>query len=179
MDKPLTFIESPVITIGTNHFLCNIPIRYKDTPMLEVIKELTTFNEETFTTKIPIFHSDGTKLAVVKGNQIFRTEEGEKAGVTLRNPAGVTVCELNGKPVFEIRRKGAAALKMNAELHTFDGAFLRWSEEELSGLLTVGESCLQLGSSKMTNCSLQGVVGIQIGAPNNPLPTCFMLDFKK
>ena len=177
MDKPLTFITTPAITIGTNHLLCRIPIRYKDTPMLEIIHEMTTFNVDTFTTKIPIFHPDGTQLAVVKGNRIFPTEEGENAGVTLRSLSDGTVCEINRKPAFEIRRKGAAALKMTAELHTFDGAFLKWAEEELSGLLMVGDDSLKLGNSVMSHCSLQGEVGIQIGTTTKPLPTCIAINF--
>ncbi len=65
MDDPLLFIESPAITIATNVFLCRIPVRYKDSAMLEIIQKLTTHKLQGYVTKIPIFYSDGTKLAVV------------------------------------------------------------------------------------------------------------------
>lgn len=175
MDKPLTFIATPFVTIGTNRFLCRIPIRYKDIPVLEIIQDLTTFNEETFITKIPIFHSDGTKLAIVKGRRIFLTNEGEKAGVKLRHLPDGDVCEIDRKLAFEIRRKGSAALKMTAELHTFDGAFLRYSEEELFGQLMGGNDIRKL-KTPFTNCEFQGEVGIQIGTPTKPLPTCVGLN---
>ncbi|MBU4271207.1 MAG: hypothetical protein KKE86_05285 [Planctomycetes bacterium] len=179
MDDSLLFIESPAITIGTNTFFCRIPIRYKDTAMLEIIKKSTTQKTESFTTEIPVFYSDGTKLAVVKGRQIYRTPDGEKVGVELRHLPDGTVCEIKRKPAFEIRRKGAAALKMSAELHTFDGAFLRWSEEELSSLLSIAGESLKLACPTFTHCHFQGEVGIQIGTPTMHLPTCVAMSFVK
>jgi len=206
MDDALFFIQTPRITIATNTFLCRIPIRYKDSPVLEIVKEVTTHKTDTFTTKIPIFHPDGTKLAVVKGRQIYLTEDGKKAGVELRNLPDGTVCEINRRAAFEMRRNGAAALKMSAELHTFDGAFLRWTETEISGLLSFKPGGLALGTSLITgcgfqegveirasepgglilggcsfvNCEFQGEVGIQIGNPTiPPLGACVGLDFVK
>jgi hypothetical protein len=173
MEEQLIFVQSPAIVIATNTFLCRIPIRYKDTPMLEFVKELTTY-----TTTIPIFHSDGTKLAVAKGSQLYRTKEGEKAGVTMRYVPDGTVCEINGKPAFEIRRKGAAALKMTAELFTCDAAFLKWSEETLSGVLSVEPGkVLHVGTSTFERCHFQAEVGIQIGESTTPLPMAVSLPF--
>jgi hypothetical protein len=146
--------------------------------MLEFVKEVSTRNTEAFTTRVPIFHPDGTKLAVVKGANIYPTEEGKKAGVRMRHPPGATVCELNGKPVFEIRRKGAAAISMTAELHTFDGAFLKWSEVSLSGLLTVeAGGSLRIGGLTIQGSTLQAPVGIQLGKPTKRLGTAIFLDF--
>ncbi|MCX7424674.1 MAG: HNH endonuclease signature motif containing protein [Planctomycetia bacterium] len=178
-DESLIFAQSPFITIGSNQFLCRIPVRYRDTAMLEFVKEVDTSHGETYTSHIPIFHSDGTKLAVVKGRQIYKTKDGEKAGVTLDYIPDGTICKINGKPAFEIRRQGAAALKMDAELHTFDGAFLRWSETDLSGLLTIENDSLRLGGSMFTRCSFQGVVGIQIGDATTPFPACVKMAFVK
>ena|GEM_PF-1136308 len=178
MAERLIFTQSPAIVIASNTFICRIPIRYRDTPMLEFVKELTTLNTDTFTTKIPIFHSDGTKLAVVKGANIYPTKEGEKSGVTMRHPPDVTVCELNGRPVFEIRRRGAAAISMTAELHTFDGAFLKWSEVSLSGLLTTGAgNSLQIGGLTLKGNTFQGEVGIQIGRPAQSVGGAVYVDF--
>ena len=120
----------------------------------------------------------GQKLAVAKGNQLYATAEGERAGVAMRNLSDGTVCEINGKPAFEIRRKGAAALKITAELYTFDGAFLKWSEESLSGLLSLEPGKpLQIGGSTIQNCYLQAEVGIQIGRATAPLPTAIGVNF--
>jgi hypothetical protein len=131
----LLFLQSPSVVIATNTFKAPVVIQYNDTPMLEVVTEITTLNLRGYTTKIPIFHSDGTKLAVAVGSRLVATADGEKAGVTMRHPPDLTVCELNGKPIFELRRKGAAAVSTTAELYTNDGSFLKWSEESVSGLL--------------------------------------------
>jgi len=132
MENKLLFSESPEIVVATNRFI-DVPIivQYESTPMLEVVR----VQGAGFTTRIPIYHNDGTYLAIVVGSQLHATEDGKKAGVTLRHPQGATICEINGKPVFEITRKDAAALKMSAELHTLDGSFLRWSESEMEGVL--------------------------------------------
>jgi hypothetical protein len=178
IEEQLFFAQSPTIVIATNTFLCRIPIRYQDTAMMEFIKEVTTAHTDNFTSKIPIFHSDGTRLAVAKGNQLYPTAEGKRAGVAMRHLSDGTVCEINGKPAFEIRRKGAAALKMTAELYTFDGAFLKWSEESLSGLLSLeAGKPLRIGTSTIQNCCLQAEVGIQIGRAASPLPTAIGVDF--
>lgn len=163
MNEPLFFYQTPAITIATNVFICRIPIRYRDTPILEFIREITTRQNEEVTTKIPVHHPDGTKLAVVKGNRIFKTEDGEKVGVELRYLPDGQVCEINGKPAFEIRRKGAAALKMDAELYTFDGAFLRWTKTDGSGLVCAEHGGLRVGGVTMQGCSFSGEVGIQVG----------------
>jgi hypothetical protein len=103
MEEKLLFSNSPAIVIATNTFI-NVPIiiQYKTTPMLEMVHEV----DLGYTTRVPIFHRDGTKLAVVKGSRLFPTEDGKKAGLTLRHPDKMTVCELDGRTLFEIERKG-------------------------------------------------------------------------
>ena len=114
----------------------------------------------------------GHSSPVAKGNQLYPTAAGEKAGVKMRHLPDGTVCEINGKPAFQIRRSEHAALRMNAELFTNDGAFLKWSEESLSGLLTLkGGEGLQVGGIMLKDCTLRADVGIQIGNPSIPLPT--------
>ena len=61
----LLITDKPEILIATNVFVSPIPVRYRDTPMLEMVKELKLYEA-----KVPIFHSDGTQLAVVKGSQV-------------------------------------------------------------------------------------------------------------
>ena len=110
MDEKLLFAESPTVTLASVTFINTpIPIRYEDDPMLELVKEV----QAGYTIKMPIYHSDGTKLAVAKASQLYRTKEGEKAGIEMRHLPDGTVCEWNGKPIFEIRRKGAAALSVD------------------------------------------------------------------
>jgi hypothetical protein len=170
MEEKLIFTQIPAVMIASNFFICQIPIRYKDEPMLEFIKELTVYRS-----KIPIYHSDGTKLADVKGSEIYPTEDGKKAGITMRHPAGATVCEMNGKPLFEIQKQGANALKMVAELFTFDGFFLKWSAQQIEGLIHASGGDLKIGGSSFSGCSFQGPVGIQIGDSTKPLPACLGL----
>jgi hypothetical protein len=170
MEEQLLFSEIPQVVIASNTFICPIVIRYKDIPMLEMIREI-----KIFTTRIPIFHQDGTKLAVAKGAQLYETEEGKKAGVKMRHLPDCTVCEMQGKPLFEIRRQGAAALKINAELFTSDGAFLKWSDERISGLINSKGNVLQIGGSSLSNCFFRGNVGIQIGKPIQPMGAALMI----
>jgi hypothetical protein len=177
MDEGLIFTQIPAVMIASNFFNCQIPIRYKDEAMVEFVNELSVYR-----TKIPIYHPDGTKLAVVKGSEIYPTEAGKKAGVELHNEAGLTVCELNKKPVFEIQKQGANALKMQAELHTFDGFFLKWSKEIFSGQMGDGamkiraaENALIIGGGCISRNSFKGTVGIQIGQPENRLPACILV----
>lgn len=172
MGDNLIFSALPEVTIATNRFVCDIPIRYKDMPMLEMVKELTAY-----TPKIPIFGPDGTKLAVVKGSQLYATHDGEKAGVQLRHLPGGTVCDIKGKLAFEIRRQGASALKMTAELFTFDGVFLRWSDEVMKGMMTLDGQQIEIlpTHTVFQHCQFEGPVGIQIGKASLEMPACFAI----
>ena len=103
----LVFSESPQVELGSNFFI-NVPVilQYKDTPLISVESAV----DASFTTSIPIYHNDGTYLAKAKGTQLYLTEEGRKAGVTL----------------FELRRQSAAALKAEAELYVPDGKLISY-----------------------------------------------------
>ena len=157
----LMFSQSPQIVVATNTFI-DVPIiiQYRETPLLEIVQEVNA----GFTTKIPIFHEDGTKLATAKGTQLYLTADGEKAGLQLHHPSNRTICEISGRTPFEIERHGAAALKMSAELHTDDGSFVKWSDQEISSLLFGDpDQPLMIGGMMMRNCVIQGCrVGIQI-----------------
>jgi hypothetical protein len=120
--------------------------------LIQIVKT----QEAGFSTEIPIFHSDGTYLAKVVGSRIFPTPEGEKAGVTLRHPDLMTVCELNGRTLFEIKRTSAASLKAAAELYTPPGYFVKYMSNTPSLLKSDGSS-LQIGGIVMTGCSFSGV----------------------
>ncbi len=160
MEDNLLFSISPSVIIANVTFNTKVVIQYNDTPMLEVVQEVTV-KGPGFTTKIPIYHNDGTQLAVVKGSRLFLTEEGKKAGIIMQHLPGITVCKLNHQTMFEIRRNGAAAISTTAELFTPDGSFLKWSNDSVSGMLFNNSNAwfqgLQLGP---------GGKGIQIGYPN-------------
>src|SRR5688572_16299259 len=114
----LIYQTSPRVTFATNHFI-NVPIilQFDDTPLISVVRE----EKLGYTTEIPIYHADGTYLAKVRGTRIFPTEDGKKAGLEMRYPHGMTVCELAGRTVFEIIHEQGDAFKTRAELHTPTG----------------------------------------------------------
>jgi hypothetical protein len=96
-------------------------LKCDDTPLIEFVKE----EDAGFTTQIAIYHKDGTYLAKVKGSQLHLTEAGQAAGLRLRHPGLLTVCELGTDTLFELRRDDAAALKLRAELYTPTGGFMK------------------------------------------------------
>jgi len=67
----------------------------------------------------------------------------------------MTICEINGKPVFEIRREAAAALNTQAELYTCDGSFVKCANQSLSGyILDSTHNKLQIGGVTMKGCTI-------------------------
>jgi hypothetical protein len=78
----------------------------------------------------------------------------------------MTVCELNGKPVFEIKRTGPAALKTSAELYSPEGYFVKCPDGPLSGYVLDGKGgALNIGGliiSQCTFCDLR--IGILVRA---------------
>jgi hypothetical protein len=151
MDK-LIYHTHPSIELGSNTFV-NVPtiLQFDDTPLIEVVKA----DAAGFETSIPIYHMDGTYLAKVKGSQIYKTDAGNKAGLVLRHLDKMTVCELDGKTLFELRRTSAAALKAEAELYTPSGYFVKYSGEKPSLFNSTGEG-LTIGGMMMTGCTING-----------------------
>src|SRR5262249_8167695 len=97
---------------------------------------LTSLWEVGFTTRIPIYHADGTYLAKVVGSQLHLTKDGEKTGLRLLHPQGRTVCDLDGRTLFEIHRQEAAALKTHAELFTPDGYLVKCTDRSSRSLFS-------------------------------------------
>ncbi|MEE6015417.1 hypothetical protein, partial [Escherichia coli] len=109
----------------------------------------------SFTSRIPIYHNDGTYLAKAKGTQLYLTEEGRKAGVTLRHEDKITVCLINGKEVFELRRQSAAALKAEAELYVPDGKLISYRGSSPK-LFSTENTQLATGGLVMSGANFRG-----------------------
>jgi len=76
----LLFNTSPSALIAGVTFESRVVVQYIDTPMVEIVQEVTSLNTRGYTTQIPIYYNDGTKLAVVKGARLHATSEGKKVG---------------------------------------------------------------------------------------------------
>ncbi len=147
MENALLFFQSPRVTMATNTFV-NVPVilQYEELPLVEVIK----VEPAGFTTQIPIYHPDGTYLAKAVGSRLYTTKDGQKAGLTLKYPKNMTVCELNGQVLFEILRLGSAALRAKAELFTPDGAFVKCTDKLMPRLFFgEKEKALEIGGVAM------------------------------
>ena len=156
MEK-LIFQETPEVEFGSNKFT-NVPtiLQFDETPLIQVVKT----QEAGFSTEIPIYHNDGTYLAKVVGSQIYKTVDGEKAGLELRHPDLMTVCELDGKTLFEIKRTSAVSLKAAAELYTPTGYFVKYLTDRPNIFKSDGSS-IQTRNIVMTGCEFsECLIGI-------------------
>jgi hypothetical protein len=159
-DTCLVFQHAPVIEIASNRFI-NVPVilQYDQTPLIEVVHEVAA----GYKIQIPIFHQDGTYLAKVVGSRIFPTPEGTKAGVRLRHPDKRTICEIDGRTVFELSRSEAAALHTQAELFTNDGSFIKCSSLEIAGYVMPSNTPLRMAGFVMMDCAFENLpIGILI-----------------
>ena len=152
MDQ-LVFQSSPTVTLATNQFV-NVPVilQFDDTPLISVIREQAL----GYTTEIPIFHADGTYLAKVKGTRVFPTQAGEKAGIAMRHPQGMTICEMNGKTLFEIAHQAGDAFRTQAELYTPTGFLVKSTDTPTPQIIDSKGQELRVGGVHMRNCSFSG-----------------------
>lgn len=152
MDK-LIYQTAPQVTLATNQFV-NVPIilQYDDTPLISVVREQSL----GFTTEIPIFHADGTYLAKVNGTRIYPTGDGEKAGIKMRSPKDMTVCEMDGKTLFEIHHQQGDAFRANAELFTPSGCFVKINDAPLPEVIKNNGAALQIGGIRMSGNMFSG-----------------------
>jgi len=139
--------------LATNIFV-NVPIvlQFDDTPLISVVKEQSL----GFTTEIPIYHSDGTYLAKVNGTRVFATEAGKNAGVVIRALPDVTVCEIAGKTLFEVFHEKGDAFRIQAELATPSGHFVKTSDAPMPSVLKSDGQSLQIGGLTMSGNMFQG-----------------------
>ena len=146
----LRFEQLPTIVVATNTFI-NIPIiiQYEDTPMLKLVKAA----DASYTTVIPIYNSDGIKLAVAIGTQLYPTQAGQRAKVTLRREANRTICFIGNTLAFELERENPAAMKMRAELFTNDGSFLKWDADDISGYVLNKSDTIRIARCIFRGCT--------------------------
>jgi len=118
----LLFSSGAVISYGGNRFI-NVPtiLQVDGVSLIETVRN----NEISRTTRFKVYHGDGVLLATVVGTCLFCTEEGMKAGLEMRYPSRATVCIIDGRIVFEVRRIAAAVLSITAELFSPAGLLIR------------------------------------------------------
>jgi hypothetical protein len=163
--QKLTYQISPVVYLATNKFV-NVPVilKFDDVPLISIIRE----NSLCFKTKIPIYHSDGTYLAKVNGTQVFKTPDGEKAGIVMRQLPGITVCEMDGKTLFEIRHQPGDTFRTNAEIYTPTGYFVKSTDPLPPQIIDASGKALKVGGLTMSNSVIQGFkVGIWLKSDGN------------
>lgn len=156
----LIYQTSPAVNLATNLFI-NVPIvlQFDDTPLISVVKEQSL----GYTTDIPIFHADGTYLAKVNGTRVFATEAGKKAGVVMRDLPNVTVCEVAGKTVFEVFHQKGDAFRIQAELATPSGYFVKMADLPAPAVMKSDGQSLQIGGLSMSGNVFQGCrIGVWI-----------------
>jgi len=156
----LIFSRECKFELATNIFI-NVPVilKYEDLNLIEIINEAGI----EYTTKIPIFHSDGTHIADAKGNRIYKTPEGKNIGIEIIQEPRLWICELENKPIFEIRQKAPDFFKTTAELFTNDGYFIKYSDNPSPILIAANGEYLKIGGITMSgNVFNGGRVGIHI-----------------
>jgi len=168
MDK-LIFQNAPNVELGTNIFMsCPTVLQFDDEPLIQVVR----MEQAGFSTQIPIYHEDGTYLAKVVGSQIFKTPEGEKAGLKMSHPDKMTVCTLGNQTLFEITRRDAASIKTAAELHTPTGYFVKYMGNAPSVLSSEG-GALQIGGVTMIGNIFSGCrIGVWIKSDGSVAKGC-------
>ena len=137
------FLETPAVWFAGSTFI-NVPtiLKVDDTRLIQIVDYGVQSIPAGYTIEFEIYNKDGVYVAKVKGSRLHLTPDGEKSNLKLRHPNRMTVCELDGKTLFEMRREEAAALKTSAELYTQNGSFVRGNDRE--GLIC-GEAltCIQ------------------------------------
>ena len=74
----------------------------------------------------------------------------------------MTVCELDGKTLFEIQRQGAASISAHAELYTPDGAFVKCPADLAPQLFSGGTELKIRGLTMSNNTFTSARIGIWI-----------------
>lgn len=157
----LIYQTPPAVSLASNIFI-NVPVvlQFDDTPLISVVKEQSL----GYTTEIPIFHADGTYLAKVNGTRVYPTEAGKSAGVVMRSLPNLTVCELAGRTLFEVRHQRGDAFRIAAELATPTGCFVK-VDDALPSLVKADGRALRVGGVVMSGNRFSGcLIGVHVGS---------------
>lgn len=153
----LHYHSTPTVKFGSNTFV-GVPtiLQFDDTPLVSIVRE----QDLGFTTEIPIYHEDGTYLAKVVGTRVYATEDGEKAGVEIKQFPQLWVCTVEGRTAFEIHQEAGDAFRTQAELHTPTGFFVKVAESPQPELFSASGEELRIGGAIVSDCKF---VGCRIG----------------
>ena len=166
----LIYQTSPAVNLATNIFI-GVPtiLQFDDTPLISIVKEQSL----GFTTEIPIFHADGTYLAKVNGTRVFSTEDGKKAGIVMRSLPNMTVCEVADRTIFEVFHQKGDAFRIQAELSTPSGFFVKLADGPVPGLLSSNGQALRVGGMVMRGNTVQGCrIGIWLKSDGSCAQGC-------
>jgi hypothetical protein len=150
----IIFQRTPAVTFLTNRFI-NVPVilKHEDTNLIEIVNKVGM----GFTTEIPIYHPDGTYLAKATGNRLYPTEDGKKAGITIDKQQGVWVCKMGTQNLFEISQLTGESFKLQAELYTPDGHFIKCQDKAKPDLLDKTGKPLIIGGVTLMGNTFQNL----------------------
>lgn len=165
----LIYQTYPDVTLATNVFVgMPVILQLDDLPLISVVRAESL----GFTTEMPIYHADGTYLAKVNGTRAFCTPAGEKAGIKMRDLPNMTVCELDGKTVFEITHQAGDAFRIDAELSTPSGYLVKMSDS--ADLFKTNGDQIQLSGLRLSGCEFEGGrIGLFLKSSGEILFNCF------
>jgi hypothetical protein len=150
----LIYNTSPVVTYCSNEFE-NVPVilQFEDSPLVSVVKE----QDLCHTTEIAIHHSDGTYLAKVRGTRIYPVHATGSEGIQIRQTKDATICTLAGSTAFEIHHSAGAAFRLQAELYTPTGLFVKGTDAFKLAAPTgapIEIHGVRLSNNKFQNCAI-------------------------
>jgi hypothetical protein len=155
----LIYQSSPAVNLASNVFV-NVPVvlQFDETPLISVVSQQGL----GYTTEVPIYRSHGTYLAKVNGTRVYPTDAGKSAGIRMRSLPNLTVCELEGRTLFEVHHQPGDAFRLEAELATPTGYFVKVSANPLPSLIrSDGQSLRVVGGLMMSgNVFNGGRIGI-------------------
>jgi len=170
MTDYLIFQENDMeINIGGVKFI-NVPtiLQYEETKLIEVAHIL----DASFSLKFKIFNKDGIEIASVHGTDIYLTEDGKKSKVQKRNVGDVSICEVDGRTIYEVRRESPRSLKAVAELYTPNGAFIKCKDTGIfKSIIGLKDEGLKIGNLTMYGSTIIGAkIGILIKEDGSTQP---------
>ena len=88
--------------------------------------------------------------------------KGKKANIVTRHEPNLIVCEVEGKPILELRKNGACAVCGWAELYAPEGVLIRALDSGVSGFLRGGDAMIVSGVQMQNILFKDHQIGIHI-----------------